>query len=126
MTSGGENICFDPLGSHTRAFITDVRPKLFDGKWKQNVGGGDFLQMFGADGKLLYQKELDPQLHSSGPCMSDAEYSSVTLGGEVHQRLPRDREGPLEAGLEAEPQRRGPRADRYFHSRAFWLRQTRS
>ena len=42
--SSGENICFDPLGTHTRAFITDVRPKLFDGHWKENVGGGDFLQ----------------------------------------------------------------------------------
>ena len=26
---------FDPLGTHTRAFITDVRPKLFDGIWKE-------------------------------------------------------------------------------------------
>ena len=26
--------------------ITDVRPKLFDGKWKENVGGGDFTLMF--------------------------------------------------------------------------------
>ena len=55
LGSGGENICFDPLGTHTRAFITDVRPKLFDGKWKENVGGGDFIQLFGADGKLQYE-----------------------------------------------------------------------
>ena len=33
LGSGGENMCFDPLGTHTRAFITDVRPKLFDGEW---------------------------------------------------------------------------------------------
>jgi hypothetical protein len=33
LGTGGENICFDPLGSHTRATITDVRVKLFDGKW---------------------------------------------------------------------------------------------
>ena len=26
------------------------------------LGGGDFVQMFGADGKLQYWKELDPQL----------------------------------------------------------------
>ena len=26
---------FDPLGVLTRAFITDVRPKLFDGQWKE-------------------------------------------------------------------------------------------
>ena len=33
LGTGGENICFDPLGTHTRAMITDVRPKLFDGTW---------------------------------------------------------------------------------------------
>ena len=80
LGSGGENICFDPLGSHTRAFITDVRPKLFDGKWKENVGGGDFLQMFGADGKLRYLKELDAQILASGPCLSDAQYGDCGCG----------------------------------------------
>ena len=45
LGTGGENICFDPLGTHTRAFITDLRPKLFDGAWKENVGGGDVMQM---------------------------------------------------------------------------------
>ena len=81
------------MGSHTRAFITDMRPKLFDGEWKENIGahlartsllllsyhamatctrvyslriytlgGGDFVQMFGSDGKLQYWKELDPQV----------------------------------------------------------------
>ena len=80
-------MCFDPLGTHTRAFITDVRPKLFDGEWKENVGGGDFLQMFAADGKLLYQKEVDPQLHVGGPCLSKAEYTGVTLDESVLTRL---------------------------------------
>jgi hypothetical protein len=74
LGTGGENICFDPLGAHTRAFITDVRPKLFDGAWKENVGGGDFVQLFGADGTLQYLKQMDPQIHSSGPCLSKAEY----------------------------------------------------
>jgi hypothetical protein len=79
LGTGGENICFDPLGSHTRASITDVRPKLFDGKWKENIGGGDFVWLFGPAGKLQYPKALDPQLHSNGPCLSNASYSSVTL-----------------------------------------------
>ena len=34
LGTGGENICFDPLGLHTRAMVTDVRVKLFDGAWK--------------------------------------------------------------------------------------------
>ena len=85
--TGGENICFDPLGTHTRAFITDMRPKLFDGEWKENVGGGDFVQMFGSDGKLQYWKELDPQLHVSGPCFSNAEYTAVTLDDAVSSHV---------------------------------------
>jgi hypothetical protein len=40
-TSGGKFV-MDPLASHTRAIIADVRPKLFDGAWKENVGGGNF------------------------------------------------------------------------------------
>ena len=87
LGTGGENICFDPLGSHTRAFITDLRPKLFDGEWKENVGGGDFVQMFDPDGKLQYWKELDPQLHVSGPCLSKAEYTAVTVGGAVSSHV---------------------------------------
>ena len=31
---------FDPLGTHTRAFITDMRPKLFDGIWKEYATQG--------------------------------------------------------------------------------------
>jgi len=79
LGSGGENICFDPLGTHTRAFITDIRPKLFDGSWKENIGGGDYIILFGADGTLQYLKSLDPQLLSSGPCFSEARYSAITL-----------------------------------------------
>ena len=51
---------FDPIGVHTRAKITDVRPKLFDGQWKENVGGGDFLLLFGKSGAMQYLKELIP------------------------------------------------------------------
>lgn len=85
--TGGENICFDPLGTHTRAFITDMRPKLFDGNWKGNIGGGDFLQVFGPDGRLQYLKGLDPQLHVSGPCLSKADYSAVTLDGAISSHV---------------------------------------
>ena len=30
--------------------MSQVRPKLFDGEWKENIGGGDFLLMFGKNG----------------------------------------------------------------------------
>jgi len=78
LGTGGENFVMDPHGSHTRAFITDVRPKLFDGDWKENVGGGDFLLYFGAEGRLNYKKELDAQLFANGPNLSNALYTSVS------------------------------------------------
>ena len=45
------------------------------------------MQMFGPDGKLQYWKELDPQLHVSGPCLSKAEYTAVTVGGAVSSHV---------------------------------------
>jgi hypothetical protein len=67
--------------------ITDVRPKLFDGTWKENVGGGDFLTMFGANGAMQYLKELDPLIHTSGPCLSNASYTAVTADGSISSRI---------------------------------------
>ena len=64
-----------------------MRPRLFDGAWKENVGGGDFLQLFGADGKLQYLKELDPLIHANGPCLSSSEYTARTLDETVSSRL---------------------------------------
>ena len=87
LGTGGENICFDPLGSHTRAFITDVRPKLFDGDWKENVGGGDFLLYWGETGELKYLKSLDPVIRSNGPCLSNASYVSVTEDNAIQSNI---------------------------------------
>ena len=55
--------------------------------WHSNVGGGDFVQMFGLDGKLQYWKELDPQIHVSGPCLSKADYSAVSLNEAVSSHV---------------------------------------
>eukprot|EP00656_Telonema_subtile_P023161 TRINITY_DN244_c0_g1_i3.p1 TRINITY_DN244_c0_g1~~TRINITY_DN244_c0_g1_i3.p1 ORF type:complete len:940 (+),score=120.88 TRINITY_DN244_c0_g1_i3:45-2864(+) len=87
LFSGGESICFDPLGTHTRAFVTDVRPSLMDGQWKQNVGGGDFLVYFDSTGAFVYLKALDPQIHSSGPCLTNATYYSITADGAIQSRV---------------------------------------
>ena len=43
--------------------------------------------MFGLNGKLQYWKELDPQLHVSGPCLSKADYTAVTLDGAVSSHV---------------------------------------
>ncbi|CAB9515166.1 Cohesin domain [Seminavis robusta] len=88
LGTGGENFCMDPLGSHTRAPITDVRVKLFDGKWKENVGGGEFLLYFDDKGVMQSSKKgLDAQLHANGPCLSNATYTSVTIDGAIQSRV---------------------------------------
>ena len=78
LYSGGESICFDPLSTHTRSMVTDVRPSLMDGQWKENVGGGDFLVYFNNQGAFVYLKAMDPMLHSNGPCLTNATYQSIT------------------------------------------------
>jgi len=87
MYSGGENICFDPLGTLTRTFITDVRPNLMDGKWKENVGGGDFLVYFDDTGKFIYQKTMDPQIHVNGPALTNATYSSMSSDEKIRSTV---------------------------------------
>lgn len=54
---------------------------------KENVGGGDFSLMFGADGSMQYMKSMDPLIHSNGPCLSNATYDSVTVDDSIHSRV---------------------------------------
>lgn len=87
LGTGGENMCFDPTGAHTRAMVTDIRPKLFDGAWKENVGGADFVMLFGESGAMQYLKEMDPLIHTSGPCLSHASYPAVTADGSISTKI---------------------------------------
>ena len=87
LGSGGENMCFDPLGAHTRAAITDVRPNLFDSSWKENVGGGDFLVYFDEAGSFVYPRSLDSAIRASGPCLSNATYNAVTSDDAISTRV---------------------------------------
>ena len=95
LGSSGENMCFDPLGTATRAFITDVRPKLFDGKWKNNVGGGDI-------GPLLFAARLMPprlqwyflsRLWVAGIRHAERLYTRVAEGG-AKQRFTNTKKPP--------------------------------
>ena len=87
LGASGENLCMDPLGSHTRAMITDVRPTLWDGSWKQNVGGGDFLIYFDDAGVFQYKKKLDAQIHANGPSLSNSTYNFVTNDDSIHSYI---------------------------------------
>ena len=87
LGSGGENFVMDPLGEHTRAVITDVRVKWFDGAWTQNNGGGDYLLYFDGSGVFRYKKELTAQIRTSGPCLSDALYTSISDDGAIKSKI---------------------------------------
>ena len=51
---------------------------LFRKIFSENVGGGDFLIYFDGNGAFRYKKGLTSQIRTSGPCLSDALYTSVT------------------------------------------------
>eukprot|EP00615_Pteridomonas_danica_P002625 CAMPEP_0114330380 /NCGR_PEP_ID=MMETSP0101-20121206/1714_1 /TAXON_ID=38822 ORGANISM="Pteridomonas danica, Strain PT" /NCGR_SAMPLE_ID=MMETSP0101 /ASSEMBLY_ACC=CAM_ASM_000211 /LENGTH=504 /DNA_ID=CAMNT_0001460375 /DNA_START=866 /DNA_END=2376 /DNA_ORIENTATION=- len=68
-------MCFDILGIHTRAQITDVRVELFDGVWANNVGGGEFLIYYDVNGSYVYQKAVDVSILTPGPCLSNASFN---------------------------------------------------
>jgi len=87
LGSGGENFCMDPYGSHTRAVVTDVRPRHFDGSWKQNIGGADFLQFWDSAGVYQMKKELDARLLSNGPDLSNATYTSISTDGAIKSEV---------------------------------------
>lgn len=70
-----------------RAAITDMRVNRFDGKWKENVGGGDFLNYFDEGGAFVYQKSLDPLILSSGPCLSNASYEGITVDDAIKTKI---------------------------------------
>ena len=78
LGSGGEAICFDPLGSHTRSLITDVRVVLFDQSWKGNVGGGEVLIYFNETGAL--QVRALPKVESAAVGPHCAERSRDAAG----------------------------------------------
>jgi hypothetical protein len=87
LGAGGENVCMDPLGTHTRSVITDVRPTLWDGDWKENVGGGDFLIYFDQGGVYRYKKGMDAIIHANGPSLSNSTYTYMTDDDAVHSYI---------------------------------------
>jgi hypothetical protein len=93
--SWGESICYDPDINLNRSIVDDIRPLMVtamgtqDGKWTwtNNVGGGDFLTVFGRDGKRLPLTRMRTAYLSHGPCLTRVVYAGVTEGGEVEARI---------------------------------------
>ena len=65
LGTGGENICCPLDRTHVLSSLMYAQScSMVSGRrmWR-----GDFVNFYDADGKLQYLKELDPQIHSSGP-----------------------------------------------------------
>ena len=89
----GENICYEPNGQQRESMITDVRPLLVCGmdtdtqcqeyKWTNNVGGGHFLLYKDATSTNQYQKQVQAEMRSIGPVISDVTYAGLSIDGAI-------------------------------------------
>jgi len=82
--SFGESICYEPGRTQRRSFITDVRPLMVYGKdrkrwgWTGNVGGGDFLVYFDAEGKYVPMIKTRGRYYSYGPNLTKVSYDEMS------------------------------------------------
>jgi hypothetical protein len=82
--SFGESICYEPGRTQRRCFITDVRPLMVFGKngrkwgWTGNVGGGDFLVYFNAEGKYVPMIKTRGRYYSYGPNLTKVIYDEIS------------------------------------------------
>ncbi|UCC45170.1 MAG: hypothetical protein JSU65_04445, partial [Candidatus Zixiibacteriota bacterium] len=82
--SFGESICYEPGRTQRRSFITDVRPLMVFGKngkkwgWTGNVGGGDFLVYFDAEGRYVPMIKTRGRYYSYGPNLTKVSYDEIS------------------------------------------------
>ena len=87
LGTGGDNFVVDPMGAFSRNMITSVRANFFDGAWKQDVGGGDFLVYFDQSGRYQYATQVTPRLLAHGPCLSNASYTMLSDDGAIRSEI---------------------------------------
>lgn len=93
IVSWGESITYDPDINLNRSIIDDVRPLMVTEmsgnrwEWTCNVGGGDFLVDFGADGKRQSLTRMRTAYLSQGPNLADVVYAGVTADGRIAARI---------------------------------------
>jgi hypothetical protein len=91
--SWGESITYDPDVNLNRSMIDDVRPLMVTGmgggrwSWTGNVGGGDFLVYFDADGKRQFLTRMRTAYLSQGPNLTDVVYSGISADGKIAARI---------------------------------------
>lgn len=89
--SWGETICYEPDAIQQRCRIDDLRPLMVWGMgegqkrwtWTHNVGGGDFLMLFDAQGHYRPWKAVRTAYLSQGPNLTRVQYSGLTADGAI-------------------------------------------
>ena len=92
--SFGESICFEPGRVQRRSFITDVRPLLVTANktglpwsWTSNVGGGDYLVLFDADGRFIPFAGTRGDYIAPGPNLTRTRYQETFADGAVEAEM---------------------------------------
>ncbi len=91
--SWGESITYDPDVNLNRSMFDDVRPLMVTGmnggrwEWTCNVGGGDFLVYFDANGKRQFLTRVRTAYACQGPNLTDVLYGGLTADGAIATRI---------------------------------------
>ncbi|MCR4413298.1 MAG: hypothetical protein NUV77_12840, partial [Thermoguttaceae bacterium] len=93
--SWGESICYDPDVNLNRAMIDDIRPLMVWGMnqkqvkwtWTNNVGGGDFLVYFDAQGQKQYLSRMRTAYTAQCPNLTEVTYAGQSPDGNLAARI---------------------------------------
>jgi hypothetical protein len=91
----GESFCFEPDQAQGRCMVLDVRPLMVTSmdnarwSWTHNVGGGDWLRLFDAQGGRVPPTGMRAAYLSQGPSFTHVVYSgrlgeAITHRTDVH------------------------------------------
>jgi len=91
----GESFCFEPDQAQGRCMVLDVRPLMVTSmdnarwSWTHNVGGGDWLRLFDAQGGRVPPTGMRAAYLSQGPSFTQVVYSgrlgeAITHRTDVH------------------------------------------
>lgn len=86
--SFGENITYDPDVGLNRSMIDDVRPFMVSPDerryvWSGNVGGGDFLVYYDANGQKQYLSRMKTYFKNYAPNLTEVTYAGISADGNI-------------------------------------------
>ncbi len=87
----GESFCFEPDQAQRRCMVLDVRPLMVTSMndtrwgWTHNVGGGDWLRLFDAQGGRVAPTGMRAAYLSQGPSFTHVAYAGRLGEGITHR-----------------------------------------